>query len=51
MPNITMTIKLSESEQVDVLKDVPKWQIATPEQEKEANLFLEQSEKWGPPWV
>jgi len=51
MPNITMTIKLSESEPVDVLKDVPKWQIATPEQEREANLFLEQSEKWGPPWV
>ena len=25
--------------------------IPTPEEEKEANLFLEQCEKWGAPWV
>ena len=46
-----MTVKLADSEPVDVLKNVPKWQIATSEQEKDANLYLEQSEKWGLPWV
>ena len=25
--------------------------IPTPEQEEEVNLFLEQCEKWGAPWV
>jgi len=51
MPNITMTIKLAESEPADVLKNVPKWQIATPEQENEVVEHLKQCEEWGPPWV
>ena len=51
MPNITMTIKLAESEPVDVLKNVPPWQIATPEEENEAAEHLKQCEEWGPPWV
>ena len=47
-----LTLKLIVSDiKIDTVKNIPKWQIATPEQEEEAYLFLQQSKKWGAPWV